>query len=476
MLKWLFGNKKASPKLPSNFRDLLDIDAVEIVEKLQQSGYETYLVGGCVRDILLKKKPKDFDIATSASPQKVKSLINRSFIIGKRFRIVLAKRNPKESKDPDNLFPIFRKDLPDKEFQITTFRRDPIEIDGKINENVFGTAKEDAYRRDFSLNALFLDPVKGEIVDFVNGLSDLSKGKLVVIGDPEKRFVEDPIRMLRAIRFMARADLDLDPKAEKALLKHFSELKNSKKERIREEVLKILREGHATRVFKHLKKMSAWDSISSALSKHFSNAKTWETTLDLVGALAKQKWSHPSQSPFLYVAFYPLIDHLFETRQNLSQHPIFEDLKVSKAEIEDILKIRFNIKRLFKDIEAKNPSRVFYGSGPRHYISWAQTFFVLHTLQQVFPNKYSKLVKNWNSSWKDFIQVQTQEHKSQWYAQKNRSSRNRRPRPHRSGPSTSSASVKPAPFGESASSSRSGSLPSDLPSPRVRRGSGDTGN
>src|SRR5438270_4876798 len=123
MLKWLFGRNKN--KIPDNLMDLIDRDALQIIRILQEAGFETYLVGGGVRDLLLKQKPKDFDIATKASPQQVKSLIKRSFIIGKRFRIVVAKRKATQTEFQNELFPIFHGRPLEKEFQITTFRRDP---------------------------------------------------------------------------------------------------------------------------------------------------------------------------------------------------------------------------------------------------------------------------------------------------------------------------------------------------------------
>jgi poly(A) polymerase len=466
MLKWLFSRKKVSPQLPQNFREKLDADAVEIVERLQRSGFETYLVGGCVRDILLNQNPKDFDIATSASPQKVKSLIHRAFIIGKRFRIVLAKRNVRESQAKTSLFPIFRKDLPEKEIQITTFRREPTEIDGQINENVFGTAKEDAFRRDFSLNALFLDPVRGTIVDHVGGLTDLSKGKLVIIGNPAVRFKEDPIRIFRAIRFMARAGLTLEKSTEQGLLTHLPELKNAKKERVREEFLKILREGHTAKVFTHLKKIQAWKFISPSLETYFSNSKIWEQTLVLAQSLRSQKWEHPSQSPLIFTIFYPIIELLFDHRSQRKPEAqigqrIFEDLKVSKAEWDDLLKIRWNLSKILKDPEARQATRFFsQNSGgkniSRNYIWTAQSFWVLHVLSEALPKEFSKVWKNWSPFWKTYIENQAREHKNQWYSQKRnprRRNNSRRGGPRNSQTGSNSAlavstSVRPAPASE----------------------------
>ena len=169
--------------------------AVSIVRRLQSRGHEAYLVGGCVRDLLLGSRPKDFDIATSARPHQVRRLFRRSRLIGRRFRIVHVLEGPEM-------------------FEVSTFRGAPQqeddadEVEMITHDNQYGTAEEDAFRRDFSVNALFLDPVEGEIVDWVGGLPDLEADLLRSIGDPAVRFAEDPVRILRLIKFMRRLGLE----------------------------------------------------------------------------------------------------------------------------------------------------------------------------------------------------------------------------------------------------------------------------
>src|SRR6185437_5841664 len=156
-----------TPKLHEEF---IDRDALHIVRTLKGRGFETYLVGGCVRDLLLGKHPKDFDIATTARPQDVRRLISNAFIIGKRFRLVLVKRG-------------------ETQFEVATFRRD-IRPDENVEElpggvdNIFGTAEEDAKRRDFTINALFFDPIDHRVIDFCEGRTDLDEGVVRMIGDP----------------------------------------------------------------------------------------------------------------------------------------------------------------------------------------------------------------------------------------------------------------------------------------------------
>ena len=160
----------------------IDHRALGIVKKLKKEGFETYLVGGCVRDLLLGLEPKDYDIATTARPRQVKKLIRNTFIIGRRFRLVLAK----EGED---------------QFEISTFRRNPTaeeQTDPDISDdNLFGTSFQDAHRRDFTINSLFYDPVADRVIDHTDtGVADLKNRIIRMIGDPNIRLPEDPIRNL----------------------------------------------------------------------------------------------------------------------------------------------------------------------------------------------------------------------------------------------------------------------------------------
>lgn len=223
---------KSQPVLvPALHVDWLDSHAVGIVKALQKAGFTSYLVGGCVRDLLLGIHPKDYDIATAAHPPQVKRLIHMAFIIGKRFRLVLVKRG-------------------DQQFEVATFRKefDPSEFpaeqypDGPPpGDNIFGTPEEDAKRRDFTINALFFDPVSGELIDYVGGKADIECRVLRMIGEPSKRLIEDPIRILRAIRLSHKIGFVIEPSLRAAMATHAEELKRSVLPRRREELLKILR-------------------------------------------------------------------------------------------------------------------------------------------------------------------------------------------------------------------------------------------
>jgi tRNA nucleotidyltransferase/poly(A) polymerase len=210
----------------------LDPQALEIVHRLQRKGFQSYFVGGCVRDLLVGRKPKDFDIATDAKPQEIRRLIHHAYIIGNRFRLVLARRG-------------------EKQYEIATFRKEPETLNhfSNVDENLFGTPKDDAFRRDFTLNALFYDPVSKKLLDFVEGAKDIKQKVIRVIGNPVVRFEEDPIRMLRAIRLGARLGFHLDEETEKGIRLCAHYLGISVPDRTREELLRCLREGAAHKAF-----------------------------------------------------------------------------------------------------------------------------------------------------------------------------------------------------------------------------------
>lgn len=214
-------------RTPHLHRDWIDPHAYGIVKALQKNEFTTYLVGGCVRDLLIGVHPKDYDIATAAHPPQVKRLIYMSFIIGKRFRLVLVKRD-------------------DQQFEVATFRRevkveDFPEGETPFGDNVFGTPEEDARRRDFTINGLFYDPINDQLIDYVDGLPDIEKRVLRMIGDPDIRLVEDPIRIMRGLRLSHKLGFTIEEELRAAMGRKSSELLKSVLPRRREEILKILR-------------------------------------------------------------------------------------------------------------------------------------------------------------------------------------------------------------------------------------------
>jgi poly(A) polymerase len=214
----------------------IDLEAGKVVRRLTRHGYEAYLVGGCVRDLLVGRSPKDFDVATSARPDDVRRLFRNSRIIGRRFRLVHV------------LFG------GGKVIETATFRRAPEQDDQRAgdnllirNDNVFGQAHEDARRRDFTINALFYDLEHGEVIDWVDGMPDIQSRTVHTIGDPVVRFQEDPVRVLRAIKFSARLDFGIAPDVYDAMVQCRGALAMAARPRLFEEMLRLLRGGAAHR-------------------------------------------------------------------------------------------------------------------------------------------------------------------------------------------------------------------------------------
>jgi poly(A) polymerase len=214
-------------------------------EELQRAGHAAFVVGGAARDLLLGRRPKDFDIATSATPDEVRSIFRRSRIIGRRFQIVHVLCGA-ETVEVSTFRAHFARE-PDAE--------NTDEHGRMLSDNVFGTQAEDAMRRDFTVNALFYDPVKEEVWDYVHGMKDLKSKKLVMIGDAATRYREDPVRMLRAARLGAKLGLEIDAKTKEPIreLRHL--LENVPQARLFEEILKLLLSGNAVECVRVLREL-----------------------------------------------------------------------------------------------------------------------------------------------------------------------------------------------------------------------------
>jgi poly(A) polymerase len=250
----------------------IDSDALKVLYRLHEHGYVAYLVGGSVRDLLLHRRPKDFDIGTSAHPHQVKKLFRNCWIIGRRFRLAHVKFGPKTIE-----VATFRQHVKADETAASEDGADLL-IDGDgvaddngdgtgapvarrrlraedhliHRDNVYGTPEEDAFRRDFTVNALFYDIGTFSIIDYTGGLQDLDARLIRSIGEPEVRFLEDPVRMLRAVVLAARLEFTIDPESLEAITHHKHEIARSAPPRLLEEYFKILRSGHATRAFRQL--------------------------------------------------------------------------------------------------------------------------------------------------------------------------------------------------------------------------------
>ncbi|MDO4232034.1 MAG: polynucleotide adenylyltransferase PcnB [Lautropia sp.] len=220
-------------------RDAVSAAALRTCEGLQQAGYTAYIVGGGVRDMLLGIPPKDFDVATDASPEAVESIFRRSRIIGRRFRIVHV---------------MFGRET----IEVTTFRAAQTnaltdEHGRMLNDNVFGTRDEDASRRDFTVNALYYDPISETLIDPLDGVKDIRARVLRMIGDPETRYREDPVRMLRTVRFAAKLGFDVDPPTLEPIRTLAPLLENVPPARLFDEILKLLESGHGLACIRRLR-------------------------------------------------------------------------------------------------------------------------------------------------------------------------------------------------------------------------------
>ncbi len=244
---------------------LLDERAVRVVQTLSEAGFEAYIVGGAVRDLILGVRPKDFDVATNATPEQVKNLFRRAFIIGRRFRIVHV---------------VYGRGREHEVIEVSTFRAllgqegaeqvagnektSKEELAGKshvvdaagrvLRDNVWGPQVEDAARRDFTVNALYYDPQRQLVVDYHGGLADAKKRVLRMIGDPETRYREDPVRIVRAVRFAAKLGFELEAKTRAPIRSMSALLSNVPASRLFDEMIKLLQTGHALASLEELRK------------------------------------------------------------------------------------------------------------------------------------------------------------------------------------------------------------------------------
>jgi tRNA nucleotidyltransferase/poly(A) polymerase len=209
--------------------DSLSLAATKLVRRLRESGFIAYFAGGCVRDALLGKPPKDIDIATGAEPVDVQRLFTRTVAVGVKFGVVRVLEGGFE-------------------FEVATFRSDGVYLDGRRPESVtFSSPEEDAKRRDFTINGMFYDPLADQVVDFVGGKSDLENRLVRAIGNPNERFAEDHLRLLRAVRFAAALEFEIEPATWQAVIQNAQQIKTMSQERIRDELVKIMADPHRVR-------------------------------------------------------------------------------------------------------------------------------------------------------------------------------------------------------------------------------------
>ena len=239
--------------------------------RLHQNNHIAYLVGGSVRDLLLGRRPKDFDVGTSAHPYQVKRLFKNCWVIGRRFRLAHVRFGTKTIEVATFRRKVTAEELAAAEEALATVEKEAPEDERQgpdrlaHRENTFGTPEEDAFRRDFTINALFYDIGTFAIIDYTGGLEDLRTGLVRSIGDPTERFHEDPVRMLRAIAMAARLGFTIDPPTDVAIADHRGEIARSAPARLIEEFYKLLRSGASERAFRMMAERRLLESIAHDL-------------------------------------------------------------------------------------------------------------------------------------------------------------------------------------------------------------------
>ena len=266
----------------------IDSHAREIVDSLNRSGFKAYLVGGCIRDLILNKDPKDFDVVTEATPEQIKQTIPRSRIIGRRFKLVHVRKGRQIT-------------------EVSTFRSKGGKRTSKTNkgivlrDNFYGTIREDAFRRDFTINSLYLDISDMKIIDYTGGFKDLNNRELISIGDSKLRFREDPIRIIRAIRFLCNLDLKIKKSLKKNLINFAYLLQEIPSARKYEEILKLFLTGNAKNNFLALLEFHVLKHLLPITAKQCTNEKHKSFILNaLSNSDARVKKGLPLTPAFLF--------------------------------------------------------------------------------------------------------------------------------------------------------------------------------
>ncbi|MGN2405941.1 polynucleotide adenylyltransferase PcnB [Pseudomonas syringae] len=274
--------------------------AVNIVERLQNAGYQAYLVGGCVRDMMLNITPKDFDVATSATPEQVRAEFRNARIIGRRFKLVHIHFGREIIE-----VATFRANHPQDDEEEDSNQSSRNESGRILRDNVYGTLEEDAQRRDFTINALYYDPVTERVLDYANGVHDIRNRLIRLIGDPEQRYKEDPVRMLRAVRFAAKLDFGIEKHSALPIRPLAAMLRDIPSARLFEEVLKLFLSGHAASTFEMLVDLELFEPLFPASSKALEYNPTYTHTLisnALINTDLRIKQNKPVTPAFLFAA------------------------------------------------------------------------------------------------------------------------------------------------------------------------------
>lgn len=320
-------------KHPISRRDISD-NALKVLYRLNNAGYEAYLVGGSVRDLLLGKKPKDFDVTTNATPEQIRKLFRNCRLVGRRFRLahimfgyeiieVATFRGSHEQTDTNN------KDMAHK-----------AQSGMLLRDNIFGNIEDDAIRRDFTINSLYYRINDFTLRDYVGGFEDLNSGMIRLIGDPKIRYREDPVRMLRAIRFACKLNMQIDAETAKPIPQLAYLLKDIPSARLFEESLKLLQTGQGYQTYQQLKRYNLFQSLFPLVERHFTanNDSPMELIINQVlqntdYRIKNNKRVNPA---FLFATmlWYPLVEHAERLSQE-SGLPYYEAFAIAMNDILD---------------------------------------------------------------------------------------------------------------------------------------------
>ena len=282
--------------------DKIDPHAHYVIQTLKDAGYTAYLVGGGVRDLLLKQRPKDFDISTTAKPEEIRALFRNAILIGRRFRLAHVR---------------FGKQI----IEVSTFRAGPSEsADLIVRDNVWGSEEEDVLRRDFTINGLFYDPATQTVIDYVGGFDDVEKHILRAIGIPEVRFAQDPVRMIRLLKFCARFQFEIHHPTHEALIRCRDHIIKSSSVRILEELLRMLESGYAEAFFRLLHQYGLLKLLIAPLA-HFIDLdpeKRIFKMLEIIDIEMRKVYPNPPDRALpLAAVCFPILDL---TLRHLIQH------------------------------------------------------------------------------------------------------------------------------------------------------------
>ncbi len=365
-------------------RTLIDDDALKVLHRLRKFNHTAYLVGGGVRDLLLQRHPKDFDIGTSAHPHEIKRIFRNCWIIGRRFRLAHVKFGSKTIE-----VATFRKQVPldDKASVSSGGTKEPDKQASDDpnaprqvirRDNTFGTPEEDAFRRDFTINGLFYDISTFAIIDYVGGVEDLQNKILRCIGEPNERFVEDPVRMLRAVAFAARLDFRIDAPIRDGIKNNHAEIKNASPARLIEELYKLLRSGVSTKTFKALSKSDLLQHIAPEV-EHNKSIRLWRS-LDALDAYRSRFTASPES-----LTNAVLLGSLMTPVQTLNLSPRRRDDRSVGLTLGDLPLARKDVDRLRRALvlqsrltDPKLPARAARGILTRPSFPDALTWLTIH--------------------------------------------------------------------------------------------------